>query len=263
MTTPPGVRLDRELVHRGLARSRSHAQQLIHAGLVTVNGRESRRPAELVAPGDELLCEDDHYVSRAAHKLIGALGDLELDVRGRALDAGASTGGFTQVLLERGCEAVYAVDVGTDQLAAGLRDDPRVVVWEQTNLRDLGLEHVGGRPVDLVLADVSFISLVLLVPRLAAVTRSDGRLLLMVKPQFEVGRQALGKGGVVRSAAKHRWAVEQVVGAAEDAGWFAHRVVPSRLSGPAGNVEYFVLLSTVRPAAPVDLGAAVAAAPPG
>ena len=262
MTTPPGVRLDRELVERGLARSRSHAQQLITAGLVTVNGRPTRRPAVLVTPGDELLSEDDRYVSRAASKLLGALDDLELSVRGRALDAGASTGGFTQVLLERGCEAVYAVDVGTDQLAARLRDDPRVVVWEQTNLRGLGVQHVGGQPVDLVVADVSFISLVLLVPRLAAVTRSDGRMLLMVKPQFEVGRQALGKGGVVRSAAQHRWAVEQVVGAAENVGWFAHRMVPSRLPGPAGNVEFFVLLSSERPPVPLDLSARTAAAPP-
>jgi 23S rRNA (cytidine1920-2'-O)/16S rRNA (cytidine1409-2'-O)-methyltransferase len=185
----------------------------------------------------------DHYVSRAAHKLLGALDDLDLDVTGlRVLDAGASTGGFTQVLLERGCEIVYAVDVGSDQLIDRLRQDLRVVSSERTNLRELGLCHVGGDPVDLVVADVSFISLVLLMAPLTAVTRPEGALLLMVKPQFEVGRELLGKGGVVRSAAHRRQAIEGVIAAAEVHGWSAHRVVPSRLPGPAGNVEFFVLL---------------------
>ena len=261
-----------ELVHQGLARSRAHAQQLIAAGTVRVNGATVGKAAATVVPTDVLEAQPDGYVSRAAHKLLGALEDLDgqqdlaaqippsrsiLPLHGRALDAGSSTGGFTQVLLERGCRRVYAVDVGTGQLAEPLRSDPRVVVWEQTNLRDLDLRHVDGDPVDLVVADVSFISLVLLVERLAAVTRRDGRLLLMVKPQFEVGRELLGKGGVVRAPALHRSAVADVVAAAAAHDWFAWQVVRSRLAGPAGNVEYFVLFGPHPPLTPFDLAAAV------
>jgi 23S rRNA (cytidine1920-2'-O)/16S rRNA (cytidine1409-2'-O)-methyltransferase len=200
-----------------------------------------------VCRSDELEAATDRYVSRAAAKLTGALDHLGLEVHGRAVDAGASTGGFTQVLLERGCRRVYAVDVGTDQLAATVRADPRVHVWEQTNLRDLTLSHVEDQPVDLVVADVSFISLVLLVAPLASVTRADGSLLLMVKPQFEVGRERLGKNGVVRSAADRAQAVQAVVAAARPLGWYAHRIAASRLLGPAGNAEYFVLLRRSTP----------------
>ncbi|MBA3529225.1 MAG: TlyA family RNA methyltransferase [Propionibacteriaceae bacterium] len=245
MTRPS--RLDRELVDRGLARSRTQAQDLISSGLVQLNGTIANKPAELVRPSDHLEAEPDRYVSRAAHKLLGALDDLSVRVDGRALDAGASTGGFTQVLLERGCQVVYAVDVGSDQFADSLRDDPRVVLWERTNLRELELRHVGGRPVDLVVADVSFISLVLLIERLAAVVSPAGQLLLMVKPQFEVGRELLGKGGVVRSPALHRQAVMSVIEAAERTGWFATGLAPSRLKGPAGNSEFFVLFGSTRP----------------
>jgi 23S rRNA (cytidine1920-2'-O)/16S rRNA (cytidine1409-2'-O)-methyltransferase len=251
------TRLDVELVERGLARSRSHAQQQIGAGQVRVNGTVVSRPAEKVGPEDVLLSGSDPYVSRAAHKLLGALDDLEVTVSGRALDAGASTGGFTQVLLERGCSTVYAVDVGTAQLASSLRTDPRVVAWDQTNLRDLELRHVGGRPVDLVVADVSFISLLLLMERLFAVTAPAGRALLMVKPQFEVGRELLGKGGVVRSPALHRQVIARIVEAAGQLGWHAQRVARSRWPGPAGNVEYFVLFATASPEVGPDLDAAV------
>ena len=244
------TRLDRELVDRGLARSRSQAQQLVAAGRVRVNGVVLDKPAAGVTATDAVTTEPDPYVSRAATKLLGALDDLAIEVPPRVLDAGASTGGFTQVLLERGAERVYAVDVGTDQLAEPVRSDPRVVVREQTNLRDLEPSHVGDRPVDLVVADVSFISLVLLVRRLTAVTRGDGSLLLMVKPQFEVGRELLGKGGVVRSAALRRLAVRGVVEEAAGLGWYAVAMAPSRLPGPAGNIEYFVLLRRT----PVDLG---------
>jgi 23S rRNA (cytidine1920-2'-O)/16S rRNA (cytidine1409-2'-O)-methyltransferase len=144
---------------------------------------------------------------------------------------------------------VYAVDVGTDQLAASVRADPRVVVHEQTNLRDLTLDHVGGHPVDLTVADVSFISLTLLVAPLAAVTRPGGRMLLMVKPQFEVGRERLGRGGVVRDPALHTDAVDAVLAAAGACGWYLQAVRPSRLPGPAGNQEFFVLLAD-EPAVP-------------
>jgi 23S rRNA (cytidine1920-2'-O)/16S rRNA (cytidine1409-2'-O)-methyltransferase len=246
-------RLDRLVVERGLARSRSQAHALILAGGVRVDGTVVRKPAAVVASDSVVAAETDPYVSRAAHKLLGALDDLHLPVGGRALDAGSSTGGFTQVLLERGCAPVYAVDVGTDQLAESLRYDPRVVVQEQTNLRDLGLQHVGGRPVDLTVADVSFISLTLLVAPLAAVTARSGAMLLMVKPQFEVGRERLGRGGVVRSPELHREAVTAVVSAAQPLGWHLHAARPSRLPGPAGNREFFVLLRADLPVHPVDL----------
>ena len=260
---PAAPRLDRVLVDRGLARSRSQAQALVLAGAVRVDGAVVRKPAAVVAPDAEVSTVPDPYVSRAAHKLLGALDDLALTVGGRALDAGSSTGGFTQVLLERGCAPVHAVDVGTDQLARALRGDARVVVHEQTNLRDLGLEHVGRTPVDLTVADVSFISLTLLLTPLAAVTAPSGAMLLMVKPQFEVGRERLGRGGVVREPALHHASVGAVVAAAEAVGWWLHGVCPSRLPGPAGNREFFVLLRAARPEQSVDLAAVLPDAPHG
>jgi 23S rRNA (cytidine1920-2'-O)/16S rRNA (cytidine1409-2'-O)-methyltransferase len=247
------VRLDRALVERGLARSRGQAQELIRAGRVTLDGRTALKASELVAATDRLEARTDPYVSRGAHKLAGALDDLGFVPTGRALDAGSSTGGFTQVLLERGAEQVYAVDVGTDQLAALLRVDPRVHSREQTSIRDLTLEHLDGRPVDLVVADLSFISLRKLLDRFAAVTAVDGTWLLMVKPQFEVGRAALGGDGVVRDPVLHRQAVDDVAGAASALGWQVQAVVASRLPGPAGNQEFFVHLAPtpcVDPATP-------------
>jgi 23S rRNA (cytidine1920-2'-O)/16S rRNA (cytidine1409-2'-O)-methyltransferase len=219
---------------------------MIMHGQVVIDGVVVRRPAEPVDAAAGIVTAPDPYVSRAAYKLLGALDDLQLSVPGRALDAGASTGGFTQVLLERGCAQVIAVDVGTGQLAPLLRGDPRVTVWEQTNLRHLTLDHVAGRPVDLVVADVSFISLTLLIEPLTAVTAAEGRLLLLVKPQFEVGRERLEKGGVVRSAELRRAAVRGVVEAAEGLGWRASAGAPSRLPGSAGNQEFFVLLDRGR-----------------
>ena len=252
-------RLDRALVERGLARSRSQAQELIARGAVQVNGAVAGRAGAEVDTADEISAETDRYVSRAAHKLLGALSDTGLRPAGRALDAGASTGGFTQVLLECGCAPVYAVDVGRDQLAPALRGDPRVRVRERTNVRGLTLAHLDGRPVDLVVADVSFISLTLLVEPLAAVLASSGDLLVLVKPQFEVGRARVGKGGVVRSPALHREAVVAVLEAAEPAGWHARRVVRSRLPGPAGNVEFFAWL-TAEPGMALDDPTGLAAA---
>ena len=236
-------RLDRELVVRGLARSRAQAQAMIAAGQVLVDGVPARRPAELVGAAAQIVAEPEPYVSRAAYKLLGALDDLGLTVAGRALDAGASTGGFTQVLLERGCSVVYAVDVGTDQLHPSLRHDPRVRVRERTNLRGLRVEQLDGDPVDLVVADLSFISLTLVIAPLVSVTRADGRLLLLIKPQFEVGRERLERGGVVRSPELHQVAVDAVVAAAGQAGWTADAVVPSRLPGASGNQEFFGLFS--------------------
>ena len=237
-------RLDRELVRRGLARSRSHAQAMINAGQVLVDGSIVERPAEQVSASAVIHAPEDRYVSRAAHKLTGALDDMQLSVAGRALDAGASTGGFTQVLLARGCREVIAVDVGSGQLAPDLRADPRVMVRERTNLRHLQL-------------DVSFISLELLVGPLAAVTREDGWMLLLVKPQFEVGRELLGKGGVVREPAYQIRAISSVINAAGEYGWHGVAAVRSRLPGVSGNREFFVLLRRTEVAPALDLTALV------
>jgi 23S rRNA (cytidine1920-2'-O)/16S rRNA (cytidine1409-2'-O)-methyltransferase len=250
-------RLDRELVRRGLARSRSHAQAMINAGQVSVDGSLVARAGEQVAATAAIDAPHDHYVSRGSHKLIGALDDLQLSVAGRALDAGASTGGFTQVLLARGCNEVIAVDVGSGQLADVLRADPRVRLQERTNLRDLRLEHVGGVRVDLVVADVSFISLRMLIGPLISVTRDDGWVLLLVKPQFEVGREVLGKGGVVRAPADQLQAISEVIKAAGEFGWHAVDAVPSRLLGASGNREFFVLLRRTESAPDLHLTALV------
>ncbi len=250
-------RLDLELVRRGLARSRSHAQAMINAGQISVDGSIVRRAGEQVVATAAIDAPDDRYVSRGAHKLIGAIDDLGLSVAGRALDAGASTGGFTEVLLARGCQEVFAVDVGSDQLASALRTDPRVRLRERTNLRDLRLDDVGGFPVDLVVADVSFISLRLLVGPLVSVTRDDGWLLLLVKPQFEVGRELLGKGGVVREPADQVQAISGVITAAGEYGWHSGAVVPSRLPGASGNREFFVLLRRTESVSDLDLTAVV------
>lgn len=237
-----GQRLDRALVERGLARSRTQAQTLIGAGQVSVDGEVVRRAATRVPVTARVTARADPYVSRGAYKLLGALDDLAVAVPTRGLDAGASTGGFTQVLLERGAEQVVAIDVGHGQLAEPLRADPRVQVVERLNLRDLTPAHVDHRPVGLVVADVSFISLTLLLAPLVAVTAPDGALLLLVKPQFEVGRERLGDGGVVRDEALQRFAVEAVTARADDLGWPAAGTAPSRVAGESGNQEYFVLL---------------------
>ena len=215
-----------------------------------VNGNAAVKAAQQVAADDRLeLTGSDPYVSRAAYKLIGALDDLDIAVPDRVLDAGASTGGFTQVLLERGSAEVIAVDVGHDQLHPLLRQDPRVAAHEGHNLRDLDLGLLDGRPVDLVVADVSFISLTLLLPPLTSVLAADGRLLTMIKPQFEVGRDRLGKGGVVRTDELRRVGVQAVVDAAAGLGWHPQAAAVSRLPGPAGNIEYFVCFQLKPPVA--------------
>lgn len=240
-------RLDVALVERGLARSRSRAAELIKAGSVLVNGRPALRPAQPVADGDAVdLAEPDRYVSRAAHKLIGALEASGVAVPERVLDAGASTGGFTQVLLERGATRVYAIDVGHGQLAPDLRGDERVVVREGLNLRDLTLEDVEGRPVPLIVADLSFISLRLVLGPLASVLAPDGVALLLVKPQFEVGRGGLDDHGVVRSEAARRQAVDAVLATGTALGLRTIWQGESALRGAGGNVEHFVALARQR-----------------
>jgi len=240
-TSTPMMRCDLALVERGLARSRSHARQLIESDQVRIEGIPLVKPSTPVGPEAVIDVRQDPYVSRAAHKLIHALDACRITVSGRVLDAGASTGGFTQVLLERGATVVYAVDVGHDQMAEVIRQDPRVVVEEGVNLRDLTLDHVGGEPVDLVVADVSFISLRLILDRLFSVLEEDGYALVLVKPQFEVGRSALDSHGVVTDGRTRLYAVESVVARARELGWSLAWSAPSALTGEKGNQEVFCL----------------------
>jgi len=246
---PRRLRLDAELVRRGLARSREHASELIADKRVKVAGVVATKPATGVTTDVALvvLDRDDgpDYVSRGGHKLAGALdafAPLGLSVEGRrCLDAGASTGGFTDVLLRRGAAEVVAVDVGHGQLAWSLQQDDRVAVHDRTNIRDLTLDLIGG-PVDVVVGDLSFISLRLVLDALLGVTDPDGDLALMVKPQFEVGKDKVGKGGVVRDVGLRAEAVVSVLDAAAERGWGARAVTTSPLPGPSGNVEFFLWL---------------------
>ena len=238
-------RLDAELVHRGLARSREVAKELIDQQLVEVAGIRATKAATQVRPEVSIRVIDgpsDHYVSRGAHKLIGALDRFcpaGLIIEGRiALDAGASTGGFTQVLLERGAAEVLAVDVGYGVLAWLIRNDPRVSVYERVNVRSLQPGDLALTP-SLVVADLSFISLRTVLPALFQVSSDDADLLLMVKPQFEVGREDAGTG-VVREPALRARAVIEVAEALQAGGAGVRDVVASPLPGPSGNVEYFV-----------------------
>ena len=245
---PRRLRLDAELVRRGLARSREHAAELIVARRVKVAGVVATKPATGVTTDVAVLVAEDpdrpDYVSRGGHKLAGALqvfGPLGLIVAGRrCLDAGASTGGFTDVLLRAGAAEVVAVDVGYGQLAWSLQSDERVTVHDRTNIRDLSPELVG--LVDVVVGDLSFISLSLVLDALLGVTKDDGDLALMVKPQFEVGKDKVGKGGVVRDLNLRTSAVDGVATEAARRGWGARAVTTSPLPGPSGNVEFFLWL---------------------
>lgn len=237
------MRLDVALVERGIARSRTHAARLIADGRVRIDGQPAPKASIPVTEEQAIDADVDPWVSRAAHKLIGALDDSGLAVHGRVLDAGASTGGFTQVCLAKGAELVHAVDVGHAQLAPELRADPRVRVAEGLNLRDLTLAHLDGAPVDLVVGDVSFISLRLILPQLLGVLAADGEALLLVKPQFEVGRQHLGAGGVVRDERLRRESVDAVAASAAALGWAERWRGVSRLPGATGNVEFFLRLT--------------------
>lgn len=246
------ARLDAELVRRGLARSREQARDLIDAGAVKVNGVVAAKAATNVAKDTPIVIaadDRDDWASRGAHKLLGALDAFEpagLTVAGRrCLDAGASTGGFTDVLLRRGAAEVVAVDVGYGQLVWRLQSDDRVHIHDRTNVRHLDAAAIGG-PVDLVVADLSFISLSLVLPAFAACVRPGADLLPMVKPQFEVGKERVGAGGVVRDPALRAEVVGQVAADAAALGFVTRGVTASPLPGPSGNVEYFLWL-TYRP----------------
>lgn len=251
------IRLDAELVRRGLARSREQAVGFIASGRVEIRGLVAQKPAAMVDPADpvRVLGESTtaEYASRGGHKLAGALADFlpsGLTVAGRrCLDAGASTGGFTDVLLRAGVREVVAVDVGYGQLAWPLRNDPRVRVMERQNVRELTADMIGGT-VEVTVADLSFISLRLVLPALVACTAPDGDLVPMVKPQFEVGRERVGAGGVVREPEFRAEAVLSVAATAAGLGLGVAGVTVSQLPGPAGNVEFFLWLR--RDAPPVD-----------
>ncbi|MCQ4120151.1 TlyA family RNA methyltransferase [Rhodococcus tibetensis] len=243
------ARVDAELVRRGLARSREHAQELISSGRVLISGVTATKPATAVEAGTPLrvveVDDEVSWASRGAHKLLGALeafGPSGLAVEGkRCLDAGASTGGFTDVLLHHGAREVVAVDVGYGQLVWRLQSDDRVHVVDRTNVRSIDAERIGG-PVELVVADLSFISLKLVLPAFVACVATGADLVPMVKPQFEVGRDHVGSGGVVRDPELRVAAVHDVAKAAESLGLRTLGAVASPLPGPSGNVEYFLWL---------------------
>jgi 23S rRNA (cytidine1920-2'-O)/16S rRNA (cytidine1409-2'-O)-methyltransferase len=259
------TRLDAELVRRGLARSRESAIKLIDEKLVLVSGIPATKAATQVDGQTSITLKEtkDAYVSRGGFKLEGAIQSFpEINIAGKiVLDAGASTGGFTDVLLKNGAAKVFAVDVGYGQLAWELQNDERVKIFDRVNIRNLTPEQLGER-VDLVVADLSFISLKLVIPALISVSKSDTDYLLMVKPQFEVGKDKLGSGGVVREVALRKSAVLEVAKVAYDLGVGCLGVVASPLPGPAGNVEYFLWLKANAPALiEVDLDHAISVGP--
>lgn len=258
-------RLDVELVRRHLARSREQAQEFIDQGLVEVNGMIATKSASQVdesAAIRVLVDSDDDYVSRGAHKLIGALDAFGIDPTGKVvLDAGASTGGFSDVLLRRGARHIYCVDVGYGQLAWKIAGDERTTVIDRTNIRNLTEADLGTK-VDLIVADLSFISLGTVLPALVGVLKPDGQALLMVKPQFEVGKESLGPGGVVTDNFQRIEAVNKIANKAFELGLGTTGVIASPLPGPSGNVEYFLWLKFGAPAPlVVDIETAVRKGP--
>ncbi|MBB5716032.1 TlyA family RNA methyltransferase [Sphingomonas aerophila] len=238
----PKIRADQLLVDRGLAESRTRAQALIMAGLVFVGTRKVDKPGQAVASDVELDVRgrDHPWVSRGGIKLAHGLDQVGWDVTGAvAIDVGSSTGGFTDVLLTRGAARVYAVDSGTNQLAWKLREDPRVVVLEQTSARVLTPDHIP-EVVDLIVCDASFIGLAKVLERPLTFAKAGARALVLVKPQFEAGREDVGKGGVVRDPAVHARVCDEVAHWFEAQGWTVQAVAQSPITGPEGNVEFLL-----------------------
>ena len=235
-------RIDQLLVSRGLAESRTRAQALIMAGLVFVGTRKVDKSGQQVAEDAEISVKgrDHPWVSRGGIKLSAAIEHFGLDPAGAvAMDIGSSTGGFTDVLLQNGAAHVFAVDSGTNQLAWKLRQDPRVTVLEQTSARVLTPEQID-RPCDWVVCDASFIGLAKVLERPLELAAPDCRLVALIKPQFEVGREEVGKGGVVRDPALHARVCDEVRGWLESSGWIVDGVVESPITGPEGNVEFLI-----------------------
>jgi 23S rRNA (cytidine1920-2'-O)/16S rRNA (cytidine1409-2'-O)-methyltransferase len=256
----PRRRLDAELVRRGLAATRTEAQAAVWEGKVTVRGRPAEKPSTLVDAADpvELVAPARRFVSRGGEKLAAAIDRFGVDPAGRrCLDAGASTGGFTDCLLQRGAEHVVALDVGYGQLAWSLRTDPRVTVLERTNVRELTPAHLPYAP-GLVVADLSFISLGLAIPALVGAAEDGADLILLVKPQFEAGPDDVGRGGVVREDAVWRRAIDGVAAACRAAGAGPRAVMASPLPGPAGNVEFPLHARLGEHAAELDVDGALA-----
>ena len=242
-----GVRLDALLVERGLAASRERARALILAGNVRVNGQPAAKAGTAVAPDADVkvIVPDHPYVGRGGIKLAGALDTFGISVDGRrALDIGASTGGFTDVLLQRGSPRVVALDVGHGQLDWKIRSDPRVAVLERVNARNLTADQLpeGARDFDVVAIDVSFISLRLVLPVLPPLLRSGADIIALVKPQFEAGRTEVGKGGIIRDEAVHARVVEEVIAAADALGLRRAGLVESPIAGMEGNKEFLLHL---------------------
>jgi len=236
------LRVDQLLVSRGLAESRTRAQALIMAGAVFSGERKLGKAGDMLAQDAplEVRGKDHPWVSRGGIKLDHGLTHFGFDLTGAvALDVGSSTGGFTDVLLSRGAARVYAVDVGTNQLAWKLRQDPRVVVHEQTNARFLTKEQVP-EPVDIVVCDASFISLAKVLEAPLRLARAGAKLVALVKPQFEAGREEVGKGGVVRDPIVHERVCTQAKGWVEEQGWTVLGVTESPIKGPEGNVEFLL-----------------------
>lgn len=242
------TRVDQLLVERGLAPSRARAQALVLAGRVRVGGRPVDKPGTPVDPGALLdVAEGPRWVSRAGAKLEGALAALGVDAEGRlALDVGASTGGFTQVLLAAGARAVIALDVGAGQLDWGLRNDPRVVVVDGVNARYLEPDRLAFRP-GLAVVDVSFISLRHVLPAVGRCLANGGEIVALVKPQFEIGRGRVGRGGIVRDPRDHEEVLARLADFAGEIGWGVEGIVPSPITGAEGNVEFFLHLRPGRP----------------
>jgi 23S rRNA (cytidine1920-2'-O)/16S rRNA (cytidine1409-2'-O)-methyltransferase len=237
-------RLDALMAERGLFESRSRAAAAVMAGAVSIGGEPARKPGQMVSEDDEItVAPGPEYVSRGGIKLANALDAFGISVEGRkGLDVGASTGGFTDVLLQRGAEAVVALDVAYGELHWRLRQDPRVTVLERTNARSLEADALPYRP-DLIVADVSFISLAKVLPAVLATAADRFDCLAMVKPQFEAGRERVGKGGVVRDPETRVETLVAVAGSARAEGWSVMGFASSGLPGPAGNRETFVWIA--------------------
>jgi len=238
------VRLDLLLVQRGLVESREKAKAVIMAGLVEVDRRLLDKPGHLLPPSAAITLKEPFppYVSRGGLKLEAALDQFAVDVKGKVLlDVGASTGGFTDCLLQRGAERVIAADVGYGQLHWKIRQDPRVMVLEKTNIRHLKPEDINEQ-VDGAVIDVSFISLRLVVPAVSELLLNDAFIIALVKPQFEVERGRVGKGGVVRDPSLHQQVIDRLSRFFEESGWIVKGHIPSPLLGPKGNKEFLIYL---------------------
>ena len=253
------VRLDTLLVEQGFETSRERAKATIMSGIVFVNNQKADKAGELYTREDKIEVRGKtlQYVSRGGLKLEKALSWFEVDPTGmHCVDIGASTGGFTDVLLKNGAEKVYSVDVGYGQLAWSLRNDPRVVCMERTNFRHVTHEQIP-EELDLAVCDVSFISLKLILPAVAGLLKEEGQMLTLIKPQFEAGREKVGKKGVVREKSTHIEVIENVMGYARDNGFGVLGVTFSPIRGPEGNIEFLARLARNQPSAEIDVAAVV------